>query len=201
MDYWASLLMGFMIAAIPGPLILKLMQLSLNKKFSKAFAMSLGDYLANIALLLIIYNMVIALDIIQNYINIFYLIGAIILFYLAFDGFTSSSSMDVDLDAPKSVGTLKYFTLGIGMALFSPIVITFWISLSISYSELETHEAQLNIIMVNNGFLLFDILFIGLVRYCADNLNKIYNQILVNLSSVALLGFGSYFIYMSLELF
>ena len=195
MGIFESLFIGISIAAIPGPIFFELIRRTLTKGFWHGAFLVVGEFLGNLALLLLIFfglsnfleNKILKITL--------YLIGGIILLFIGFNALKLKTK-NIEKSYDKKISNSNSLLAGFSIAVTSPIVIALWISLSGSYlAQYNRLLALFNIGSIALGFLVF---FVPLAMIVHLTRHKIPLNYVVNLSrifGIILIVYGISFIY------
>ena len=196
MGYAESLLIGISIAAIPGPIFFELSRRSLTGGFWSGALVALGEFLGNFFLLALIFFGV------SSFLNIpvvkalLYLVGSAVLIWL---GLSALKLKREDLEKSYAAETRKENSLiaGFLIAVSSPIVIAFWISLSGSYlaSFPLKSDAIIAIFLIALGFLLFFLPLAFLLHSTKNKISSKYVLLLSKAFGIVLFVYGLSFFY------
>ena len=195
MGIFESLFIGISIAAIPGPIFFELIRRTMAKDFWYGAFLIIGEFLGNLALLLLVFFGL--SNFLENKIlNIaLYLIGGIILLFIGFNALKLKTK-NIEKSYDKKISNSNSLLAGFSIAVTSPIVIALWISLSGSYlAQYNRLLALFNIGSIALGFLVF---FVPLAMIVHLTRHKIPLNYVVNLSrifGIILIVYGISFIY------
>ena len=195
MELLKSILIGFLIAATPGPIFFEVTRRTLTKGLSSGVMLAIGEFVGNLSLLLMIY-FGISSFLTNDYLRLFfYLIGALLLIYIGTSAIRLTTN-DIKSSQSKESNTNNSLFTGFFIAITSPIVIAFWISVSGSYLSKFSHEAALlNIVLIASGFLFFFIPFAYIINLTKNKINEKIIVILSKTFGVALVVYGLSFLY------
>lgn len=156
LNVFESLLIGFSIAAIPGPIFFELIRRTLSQGLKSGVLLVFGEFVGNFLLLSLIFFGVSNLLTNPALTKILYLIGGLILLFISFTALRLKES-DVSQSYDQEKLDKKSFFSGVLIAVTSPIVIAFWVSISGSYLSDFNNSiyAFINILLIALGFLLF----------------------------------------------
>lgn len=202
MELLLIFIMGVSIAAIPGPLFFKMLELSFSKRLVEALMLSLGDFLGNLFVLGMIHFIWNEINPV-GYQGAMHLTGALILAYFCYDGLKRRKEIQMEaLPEPmlfflKAPGRFKFCCLGMLIAVSSPIVLTFWVSLvGANFSQPSIFSPWLKILVINLGFLAFDVGLIILSALIGNSINNVYNRYVSMVSSSFIGGFSVYYFFL-----
>ncbi|OVE74616.1 hypothetical protein BVX95_01875 [archaeon D22] len=196
MGVLTSLLIGLSIAAIPGPIFFELVRRTLTKGYWSGVLLSVGEFIGNLTLLLLIY---LGLSVfLENQIvkMVLYLIGSTVLIYLGVLAFEMDYKY-IKKSYNKEIVTKSSILAGFGIAVTSPIVIAFWVSLSGSYlHEIQSQLlAYVNIFMIAFGFLIFFFTLAGIVHFTRHKISARQIFLMSRTFGIILVLFGLSFFY------
>jgi threonine/homoserine/homoserine lactone efflux protein len=131
-----------------------------------------------------------------------YVLGAAVLIYIGQSALKTSVKHIEEMYKTKEFRAGNAFLAGFSIAISSPIVISFWISLAGSYlSEFTQGIAAFHIFLIASGFLLFFIPLAIAVSYSRKMLKAKWVVWLSWVFGVVLIGYGGKFLYDLLRLF
>ena len=196
MGIFESLFIGISIAAIPGPVFFELARRTLIKGFWSGTLINIGQFLANIVLLVLIFFGVDPFLTSTASKAILYLIGSSILIWLSISAFRLKSK-DIEESYNKKIAYNNSFFAGFGIAIANPIVIAFWISLSGSYFMQfnSKYIAFINIISTAFGFVVFYTLLTAIVHFTKHKIPPKYIILLSRIFGIVLIVYGISFLY------
>ena len=202
MNILESLLIGFAIAVIPGPIFFEVTRRSLAHGFRGGFMVLWGEFVANLILLLAIFF---GLSPMLGFVWVkagLYLLGAAILIYIGQSAFRTTVMSIEAAYKTKEFRASNSFLAGFWISLSSPITISFWISLAGSYlSEFSRGMAAFHIFLIAFGFLLFFIPLAIAVSYSQKKLKPTWVVWLSWVFGVVLIVYGGKFLYDLVRLF
>jgi threonine/homoserine/homoserine lactone efflux protein len=153
-----SLLIGFSIAAIPGPIFFELVRRTLALGLPGSIALVLGEFTANCILFSLIFLGVSHFLTDPHIRTALYVIGGLILVAVSV-GALKLTETDIERSYQHEERGIskKSFLAGFGITISSPIIIALWVSLSGSYLNNLSSQllAFVNIVFIALGFLLF----------------------------------------------
>lgn len=180
LDALIGTLLGISLAAPPGPVTAMIVRKAASSVW-KAFSIGLGAMTADLTLMLIVFFLRSEIDF-TNYDRYIYLVGALFLFFIAFEIYKNQTS-----DSDQTSGS---YLRGLTVGLVNPMQVGWWLSVGLSF-------------LAAFGYTVFYFLFVGIAIWvlALSYLIKIgvraYGeaaQKATRLVSVALLlAFGIYF--------
>ena len=165
MDYLGSLVLGFSIAAIPGPIFFEIIRRVLSKGFWNGFAVLLGEVAGNLALLSAVYLGAGIFLSNKQLVSFLFFAGGMILLYL---GISALRQKKEDFEKPYSEKgpTAGPLAAGFCISVSSPIVLAFWISLAgSSLAAMPSAQAWLSIFLIVLGFVPFHLILAAVVHH------------------------------------
>lgn len=201
MGIFESILIGISIAAIPGPLFFELVRRTLTKGFWPGALLSVGEFIGNFTLLLLIFFGVSPFLTSTPVRIALYVIGSGILIWLGITALRLKKEY-IEESYKKDISKNSSILVGFGIAVTSPIVIALWISLSGSYLARFTSQFTvfMNIFFIAFGFLLF---FFSLAAAIHCTKHKIPSKYVIYLSKIfgiVLMLYGSSFLVQCIKL-
>lgn len=201
MGIFKSILIGISIAAIPGPIFFELARRTLTRGFWSGALLSVGEFIGNFILLILIFSGV------SNFLSyepskiILYLVGSAILIWLGIAAIKLKKE-NIEKSYSKEIKKNNSIFVGFSIAVTSPIVIALWISLSGSYLAQFTTKivAFLNIFFIAFGFLIFFFPLAGIIYYSRHKISTKYVVFLSKVFGIILLVYGSSFLYQFVKL-
>ncbi|MBN1157398.1 LysE family transporter [Candidatus Woesearchaeota archaeon] len=195
MGVFESLVIGISIAAIPGPIFFELLRRTLAKGFWSGALLSVGEFLGNLTLLLLIFFGISNFLVFKVSKAILYLAGASILIWLGVDAFRLNKH-EIEESYRKKITKNNSIAVGFGIAVSSPIVIALWISLSGSYLAQfnSPYFAFLNIFLIAFGFIIFFFTLAAIIHYTRHKIPPEYIILLSKIFGIVLIFYGAYFI-------
>ncbi len=196
MGYIESLLIGISLAAIPGPVFFETVRRSLMRGFWSGALISVGEFVGNFVLLLLIFF---GASFFLNYLLtkiILSISGGAILIWLAVLAFKLKES-----DVQKSYSEKKFdknsLAAGFVLAVTNLITVALFISLAGSYLAQYTTKALafINIFLIVLGAPIFFFSLAALVNYTKDKVKPLYIVWISRIFGAILLFFGANFLY------
>lgn len=200
MDIFKSTLIGISIGAIPGIIFFEIIRRTLTKGFLSGFLLSIGEFIGNFLVLLLIYF---GLSQLFTYklTNIFlYITGALILGYIGISAFKLTKESIEESYNRKSVDRNSIIA-GFGIAITNPVAIALWISLVGSYiSETSGINAIINLFFLAFGLVVFYLAMVTVVNFTKHKIPTKYILLLSKLFGVILLSYSISFLYRFIKL-
>ncbi|NQZ85127.1 MAG: LysE family translocator [Nanoarchaeales archaeon] len=196
MGFLESILIGFSISAIPGPIFFEIVRRVLTKNFWSGISISIGDFIGNFLILLLIFFGVSTFLTSQTAQSILFITGSCILIWLGITALRLKKE-EIDNSYKNKISNKNSILIGLGISISSPIVIAFWISLSGSYLVQFTSKnvAFLNIFYITLGFVLFHLILALIIHFTK---HKISSKNIIKFSKVfgiILILYGIKFFY------
>ena len=196
-----SLIIGISIAAIPGPIFFELVRRTLAKGFWSGALLSLGEFLGNFLLLLLIFFGV------SNFLMytvskiVLYFIGSLILIWLGIAAF-KMNKQEIESSYKKEIKKNNSVLVGFIIAITSPIVIALWISLSGSYlAQFNSHLLVFaNIFLIAFGFVIFFFTLAAIIHKTRHRIPAKYVILLSKIFGIILFIYGASFLYDAVKL-
>jgi|YelNatPaOPRAMG01_1025707.scaffolds.fasta_scaffold00985_20 L-lysine exporter family protein LysE/ArgO len=185
LDTLIGIILGISLAAPPGPVTAMIVRKAASS-VRKAFSIGLGAMTADLTLMLIVFFLRSEIDF-TDYDKYIYIIGAIFLFFFAYEIFENKTSVSDD--------TSGSYVRGLTVGLVNPLQIGWWLSVGLSF-------------LAAFGYTVFYFIFIGIaiwvltlsslirigVRAYGESAQKATRFI----SMALLLAFGIYFAWIAL---
>lgn len=196
MAFLESILIGISFAAIPGPMFFEVVRRTLKNGFWSGALVSVGEFIGNFLLLLMIsigVGRFLMFDISKI---ILYSAGSLILIWL---GVAAIKIKEHDARKPHPGYDRKNNSVFVGfcIATTSPIVIALWVSLSGSYLlRFATPSlAFLNIFLISFGFLIFFFALSGIIHFSRKSIPARSVVWLSRIFGAVLFAYGGYFAF------
>lgn len=196
-----SLGIGISIAVIPGPIFFELIRRTLKGGFWQGILVAVGEFIGNFLLLLLIFLGISSF--LTNFIfqSALYLVGGSILVWLGIKAFQLKKE-EIEISYKKDSNKHTSLLTGFSIAITSPIVIAFWVSLSGSYlAKFSKSLAILNIFFIVFGFMTFFCLLAMVVHKTRHRIPPAKVVLLSKIFGVILFGFGISFYIRLLQIF
>lgn len=195
MAIFESISIGFSIAAIPGPIFFEIVRRVLTKNFWSGISTSIGAFIGYSMILLTIFFGISAFLTSTIAEIILFIIGGSILVWLGVRALRLKKEK-VEKSYKNKISSKSSVLVGMSIAVSSPIVIGFWISLSGSYlAQFSKTLAFLNIFCITLGFVLFHLLLASFVQITRHKIPSKHILILSRIFGVILIGYGLNFYY------
>jgi len=196
-----SIVIGISIAAIPGPIFFELVRRTLTKGFWSGASLSLGEFLGNFLLLILIFFGLSSFFNYPAFQILLYALGGAILTGIGIAALRLRES-DIEKSHEGEIKSGNSVLVGFSIAISSPIVIALWFSLSGSYLAKFSSEflAFLNIFSIALGFVIFFFALAAIIHRTRHKIPSKYVIILSKIFGLILLGYGGSFLYKFLTL-
>ncbi len=195
MDILKSTLIGISIGAIPGIIFFEIIRRTLTKGFFSGFLLSIGEFVGNFLVLLLIYFGLSQFFTFKLTNILLYIAGALILSYIGINAFKLTKENIEKSYNSKNVDRNSFFT-GISIAITNPVAIALWLSLVGSYiSGLSKINAIMNLFFLAFGLVLFYLVMVTVVNLTKHKIPTKYILLLSKLFGVILLFYSISFLY------
>ena len=196
MGIFESILIGFSIAAIPGPIFFEIVRRVLTKDFWSGISISIGDFIGNFLILLLIFfgvSTFLTSSIAQT---ILFIVGGLILIWLGISALKLKKE-EIEKSYNNKMNSKNSILIGLGIAISSPIVIAFWISLSGSYllQFPSKNIAFLNIFFITFGFVFFHLILAAFIHFTKHKVSSKNIVLLSKIFGIILILYGCNFFY------
>ena len=201
MDYIQSLILGFSLAAIPGPIFFEVLRRTLTKGFWSGALLSIGEFLANFTILMLTFWGV------QNFLLytpvklVLFLLGSVILIWIGITAIKIKKE-DIEKTSKRGVSKSNSVAVGFGLAMSSPLAIAVWISIGGAY--LAEYSSKLisfiNIILLALGVMLFFFTLASIIHLTRHKITTETILFTSKLFGIVLIGYGLYFLYQFVNL-
>jgi threonine/homoserine/homoserine lactone efflux protein len=191
-----SIFIGISIAVIPGPIFFELTRRTLARGFWDGALLSIGEFLGNFLLLCLIFFGVFQFFTYALVKGALYLCGSVILLYIGYVAL-KLKSQEVELSYKMTQQKRESIFTGFLIAITSPIVIAFWVSLSGSYlAEFRSaFSAFQAIFFIAFGFVIFFFFLAGIISLTRKKIPTKYVVVFSRIFGIILCGYGLLFIY------
>lgn len=195
-NFLESILLGFLIAAIPGPIFFEIVRRVLTKNFWSGMSISIGDFIGNFLILLLIFFGISKFLTSPSSQIILFIIGGGILIWLGISALKIKKE-EINKSYKNKISRKNSILLGFGIAVSSPIVIAFWISLSGSYllQFASKNLAFLHIFFISLGFVFFHIILSSIIHFTKHKIAPKYVVFLSKIFGIILIMYGCNFLY------
>ena len=196
MAYIESILLGFSLAAIPGPIFFEVVRRTLTKGFWSGSLLSVGEFLANFIILMLTFFGVYHFLLYKPVKLILFIFGGIILLWLGYSAFKLKKK-DIEESSKKEVSKNNSIFVGFGLAMASPLAIAVWISVGGAYLAQYTSKvvALVNIVLLAVGVMLFFFTLATLIHLTRHKIKTKYILGFSKIFGTVLIGYGMYFLY------
>jgi len=195
-----SILIGMCLSAIPGPVFFETIRRTFAKGFVSGILVSVGQFLANIILLIIISLGVSTFLTYDASKILLYLLGSGVLLYLAWSAWKLSKK-DIQQNYKKKEHG-NSIVVGFGISMTNPVLIALWISLFGSYLNQFNSKiiASMNIFAIMIGFVIFNLILASIVAYTRNRIAPKYVILISKALGIILLFYGGTFLVKFLQL-
>lgn len=202
MSHIESLLLGFSLAAIPGPIFFEVIRRTLTKGFWSGALLSFGEFIANIMILLLTFFGIHKFLLYKEVKIALFLIGSGILIYIGILALKIKEK-EINKSSKKKVSNKSSILVGLGLALASPLAIAVWISIGGAYlAKYDSKTASLiNIILLAIGVMTFFFLMATIVHITRKKLNSKYIILFAKIFGIVLIGYAVFFLIELIKLF
>lgn len=178
MSYLADILIGFLIAAIPGAIFIEVSRRTLTVGLAEGILVCIGEFIGHVVLFLLIFIGLSRLLLSSTATAIFYLLGGLVMVWLAIQAFRKETK--------TKIRSGNSFLVGFVISVSDPFIIGLWVSLSGSLLHgLDYGSAFMKIFLVSFGFLLF---FISLAIILSLTSKKIPEKVILWFSRICAIG-------------
>lgn len=200
MDVFKSTLIGISIGAIPGIIFFEIIRRTLTKGFLSGFLLSIGEFVGNFLVLLLIYFGLSQLFTFKL-INIsLYIAGSLILGYIGISAFKLTKE-NIEKSYNRKRLDRNSFVAGFGIAITNPVAIALWLSLVGSYiSGTSGVAAIINLFFLAFGLVLFYLVMVTMVNLTKHKIPTEYILLLSKLFGIILLSYSASFLYRFIKL-
>ncbi|MDO8657296.1 MAG: LysE family transporter [Candidatus Levybacteria bacterium] len=195
MEIFKSVLIGISIGAIPGIIFFEIIRRTLIKGFFSGFLLSIGEFIGNSLVLLLIYFGFNQLFTFKLTSVLLYIAGAFILGYIGIGAFKlTKENIEKSYDN-KNVNRSSLLA-GFSIAITNPVAIALWFSLVGSYiSGVSRTNAIINMFSLVFGLVLFYLVMVTIVNFTKHKIPTKYILLLSKLFGVILLLYSISFLY------
>ncbi|MFA6328403.1 MAG: LysE family transporter [Candidatus Micrarchaeia archaeon] len=197
MGYIESILLGFSLAALPGPIFVELVRRTLTKGFWSGALVSVGEFLANLSILLLTFFGLSAFLSLPSVKMLLFLLGGAVLILVGYNAFRIKKeelASDSKKDVPKSNSLFVGFILGIS----SPLAIAVWITIGGAYIAQFSSQsvALINIFLCALGVMLFFFILTSIIHFSKHKISEKYAILSSKVFGTVLILYGLYFWYL-----
>lgn len=201
MDILKSTLIGISIGAIPGIIFFEIIRRTLTQGFLSGCLLSIGEFLGNFLVLLLIYFGLSQLFTFKITNLLLYIVGAFILSYIGINAFKLTKG-NIEESYNKKTLDRNSILAGFSIAITNPVAIALWISLVGSYiTEVSRVNAIINLFFLAFGLVLFYLVMITVIHFTKHRIPAKYILLLSKMFGLILLSYSISFIYKFLKLF
>ncbi|MCR4306269.1 MAG: LysE family transporter [Candidatus Daviesbacteria bacterium] len=200
MDVLKSTLIGSSIGAIPEIIFFEIIRRTLTKGFFSGFLLSIGEFLGNFLVLLLIYFGLSNLFTFKLTNILLYVVGAILLSYIGINALKLTKENIEKSYKGKAIDRNSLIAEFI-IAVTNPVAIALWLSLVGSYiSEASKVTAIINLFFLAFGLILFYLAMVTVVNLTKHKIPTKYILLLSKLFGVILLSYSISFLYRFIKL-
>ncbi len=196
MAYIESLLLGFSLAAIPGPIFFEVFRRTLTKGFWSGALLSVGEFLANFSILMLTFFGIQSFLLYRPVKLVLFLLGSAILIWIGITAIKIKKE-DIEKASKKSVSKNNSIIVGFGLAIASPLAIAVWISIGGAYLAQYTSKllSFINILLLALGVMLFFFTLASIIHFTRHKIPTKYILWFSKIFGIVLIGYGLYFLY------
>lgn len=193
MAYVESVILGFSLAAIPGPIFFEVARRTLLRGFWSGALLSVGEFLANLAILALTFFGLSPFLEEKSVKVILFIIGGAILVWIGILGWRISKEQLSIKQQKEHQGNPVF--VGASLALASPLAISVWASVGGSYLAQYTSafEAGMNMVLLAIGVMLFFFALATIIHKTRHKLREQHMMTIAKMFGVILIGYGGYF--------
>ena len=199
--YIESLLLGFSLAAIPGPIFFEVLRRTLTKGFWSGALLSVGEFLANFIILMLTFFGIQNFLLYKSVKIILFLLGSAILVWIGISALRMKKE-NIEIASKKGVSKSSSIIVGFGLAISSPLAIAVWMSIGGAY--LAQYSSKLisfiNIVLLAVGVMLFFFALASVIHITRHKLSTKYILLFSRIFGIVLIIYGFYFMYQFLKL-
>ncbi len=201
MGYIESLLLGFSLAAIPGPIFFEVLRRTLTKGFWSGALLSVGEFLANFTILMLTFFGVSNFLLFKSARLTLFLLGSAVLIWIGITALKIKKE-DIEKASKKSVSKNNSIIVGFGLAIASPLAIAVWISIGGAYLVQYTSKllSFINILLLALGVMLFFFTLASIIHFTRHKISTKYILWFSKIFGIVLIGYGLYFLYQFIKL-
>ena len=201
MAYIESILLGFSLAAIPGPIFFEVVRRTLSNGFWSGALLSVGEALANLTILMLTFFGV------QNFLlykpvkSALFLLGSIVLVWIGILAMKMKKE-DIEKESKKGVSKNNSVLVGFGLAIASPLAIAVWISIGGAYLARYSSKfsSLANMMLLALGVMLFFFALASIIHFTRHKISTSYIIKFSKFFGIVLAVYGLYFLYRFIEL-
>lgn len=196
MAYIESLLLGFSLAAIPGPIFFEVFRRTLTKGFWSGALLSVGEFLANFLILMLTFFGIQSFLLYKPVKLVLFLLGSAILIWIGITAIKIKKE-NIEKASQKSVSKNNSIIVGFGLAIASPLAVAVWISIGGAYLAQYTSKllSFINILLLALGVMLFFFTLASIIHFTRHKISTKYVLWFSKIFGIVLIGYGLYFLY------
>jgi threonine/homoserine/homoserine lactone efflux protein len=196
MEFIESILLGFSLAAIPGPIFFEVFRRTLIRGFWSGALLAVGEFLANALVLTLTFFGIYQFLLYKPIKLILFILGAAVIIWIGINAIKIKEN-DISNKVKDKVLKNNSILVGLGIGIGSPLTIAVWISIGGAYLAKYTSNiaAFTNIILLAFGVLLFFFALASLLYLAKDKIATKYIVWVSRIFGVVLFFYGFYFIY------
>ncbi|MCX6769854.1 MAG: LysE family transporter [Candidatus Micrarchaeota archaeon] len=197
MGYLESVLLGFSFAALPGPIFFELVRRTLTKGFWSGALVSVGEFLANLSILLLTFFGLSAFLSSPTVKMLLFLFGGAVLVWVGCKAFRIKNE-DLSPDSRKEVSKSNSFFVGFILGISSPLAIAVWITVGGAYIAQFSSQsiALINIFLCALGVMLFFFVLTSIIHVSKHRISEKYVILSSKVFGTILVLYGIYFWYL-----
>ena len=161
-NVFQCLLIGFSIAAIPGPVFIETARRTLTKHWHSALLLVIGVFVGNIILfdfIFIGFSRFLTIPIVSV---AMYILGALLMVWL---GVNALKIQELSVTEEEELSDRNSLAIGFLFSISDPFVIALWAALSAAYLQHFSRTTALSyIVVISVGFLVFFIPLIIIIK-------------------------------------
>lgn len=201
MAYLESILLGFSLAAIPGPIFFEVLRRTLTKGFWSGALLSVGEFLANFIIMMLTFFGVYQFLLFKSVKMALFLLGGAILVWIGTLAFKIKNK-DIEDGSKKEFSKSNSISTGFALAITSPLAIFVWISVGGAYLAQYSSRtvAFINIVLLAFGVMLFFFSLAALIHSARHKISTKNILLFSKLFGAILAIYGFYFWYQFINL-
>lgn len=196
MAYLESILLGFSLAAIPGPIFFEVLRRTLTKGFWSGALLSIGEFFANLLILTITFFGM------QNFLSYLpvkltlFLLGSIILSWIGISAINMKAEYIKKSEKNEIYGN-NSILVGFWLGIASPLTIAVWISIGGAYLAQYTSKlvSWINIILLLTGVIIFFFTFAFIIHIMRHKISTRNIILFSKFFGIIILSYALYFLY------
>ncbi len=196
MAYLESILLGFSLAAIPGPIFFEVLRRTLTKGFWSGALLSVGEFLANFTILMLTFFGVYQFLLFKSVKLVLFFLGGALLIRIGTLA-VNMKSEDIESGSKKELSKSNSVYTGFALAITSPLAIFVWISVGGAYLAQYSSRmaAFINIMLLAFGVMLFFFTLAVLIHSTRHKFSTKHILLFSKIFGVILALYGIYFFY------